>query len=390
MTKDTFNIERVQHNLKALTELKMNHPNPDLLKQYSGWGGLRSAIFTPEIYRVLKNNLSNEAISTLKKTVNNAYYTPRELIQFIYDALSLLNKPFKTILEPSAGHGAFFELMPPSLMEEQPYAVELDEVSCRLIQRLYPQVALYHGGFETYHPQKTFDLIIGNPPYGQDIIVDERHTDLSALRIHHYFVAKCMRILAPGGILAMVLPRYFLDNRKNHAREIIHQEGGSLLAAYRLPDNLFADAKVTVDVVFLIKEKGATDWLYSDKIRVGNEMSHLNRYFSLNPSHVLGQLDIVEVYGRPELTCKTSKKGDTISLLRQQLAYFPLQKLPTFEECNSSLAQRIISIDQEIKVLLGRKKQLMNAQRDLQCLERQFLLHCSRKMSIEGNLSKLC
>ena len=64
-----------------------------------------------------------------------------------------------------------------------------------------------------------------------------------------------MRLLKPGGLLAMVLPSYFLDNQSKHVRKIIADEGGNLLAAYRLPDDMFDDAKVTVDVVFLVKEK---------------------------------------------------------------------------------------------------------------------------------------
>lgn len=232
----------------------------------------------------------------------------------------------------------------------------------------------------------TFDLIIGNPPYGREIILDDNHADLAALRIHHYFVAKCMRLLAPGGILAMVLPRYFLDNRQDHAREIIHQEGGSLLAAYRLPDNLFADAKVTVDVVFLIKEKRETEWLHFDKIQLDYELGYINRYFSMNPSHVIGDLGMVEAYGRPELTCQASKTGDTISLLREHLSYFPPRKIPSLDECKSSLTQQLVLIDKEIQSLSKLKKQLMQNQRDLQCMERQFLLQCAEKTNFDSNL----
>ena len=251
-----------------------------------------------------------------------------------------------------------------------------------MLQCLYPQVQIHQGGFESYHPQMTFDLIIGNPPYGREIILDDNHADLAALRIHHYFVAKCMRLLAPGGILAMVLPRYFLDNRQDHAREIIHQEGGSLLAAYRLPDNLFADAKVTVDVVFLIKEKRETEWLHFDKIQLDYELGYINRYFSMNPSHVIGDLGMVEAYGRPELTCQASKTGDTISLLREHLSYFPPRKIPSLDECKSSLTQQLVLIDKEIQSLSKLKKQLMQNQRDLQCMERQFLLQCAEKINL--------
>ncbi len=380
---EVFNFQRVQQNLRVLAEIGATKPNPELLKQYTGWGGLRSAIFTPEVYRVLKKNLPAEAIVSLKKTITNAYYTPHDLIQFIYDALLSLKKSFQTVLEPSAGHGLFFELMPASFNKDNLFAVEIDQISCRLLRCLYPKVHVCEAGFETYHPQLTFDLVIGNPPYGRETLIDEKHADIAALRIHHYFVAKCMRLLAPGGILAMVLPRYFLDNRRDHAREIIHQEGGSLLAAYRLPDNLFADAKVTVDVFFLIKEPGDTTWLHLNKMHIDNEITHINRYFSINPSHIIGELGIIEAYGRPELTCRQSNRGDTISLLRQQLSHFPPKKLLTLEECKAKLAERLVLMDKKILSLSRTRNQLLDAQRELQLMERQFLQQCAKKINLD-------
>ena len=44
----------------------------------------------------------------------------------------------------------------------------------------------------------------------------------------------------------MVLPKFFLDNVKDHARTIIAANGINMLAAYRLPDNLFANVKCRV------------------------------------------------------------------------------------------------------------------------------------------------
>ena len=388
MIKEQYNVQRVQQNLLALTELKTKNPNQEVLKQYTGWGGLRSAIFTPEVYRVLKKNISNEAIASIKKTLSNAYYTPQALIQFIYDALSSLNKPFKTILEPSAGHGLFFESIPTQFKgQNNLFAVEVDSISCELIRSLYPDVQLHQGGFEEYQPTMLFDLIIGNPPYGRETLIDQKHADLSSLRIHHYFVAKCMRMLAPGGILAMVLPRYFLDNRRDHARDIIYREGGSLLAAYRLPDNLFADAKVTVDVVFLIKEQRSDEWLCFDKLLLEGEFTYINRYFSVNPSHIIGELGLVEAYGRREMTCRQNKMQDTITQLRQQLAYFPPQKLPTISECKELIAKRLALVDKQMQSLSLMKNQLMHTQSDLHLMERNFMLACADKINLDLSLN---
>ena len=382
---NVINLDRVQLNLHALTELREKTPNHNILKQYTGWGGMRSAMFTPEVYRSLKKVCTDNEITSIKKTITNAYYTPPNIVNFIYDALALLKKPFTNILEPSAGHGLFLDLMSTEMKENgNLFAVEMDNVSCRFIQCLYPEVNLFHGGFETYHPESTFDLIIGNPPYGREIVKDEQHLNLSALRIHHYFVAKCMRLLEPGGVLAMVLPRYFMDNRRDHAREIIHNEGGSLLAAYRLPDNLFSDAKVTVDVVFLIKQAGDKDWLSHDEIRINGESATINRYFSLNPNHIIGDLQIIEAYGRPELTCRQSKTSETMTALRQHLEMFPPKKLPSVDECKENLEKKIFLINKQIDKLSILRNRAIQAKLDICLMEKQFLKNCFDKVLLNA------
>ena len=385
---NVLNTSRIQRNLHALAELRKKTPNPEILKRYTGWGGMRTAIFTPDIYRSLKQVCSDSEITSIKKTTSSAYYTPSNIIHFIYDALALLNRPFKKILEPSAGHGLFLDLMPTNIKTNSDlFAVELDSISCQFIQNLHPNVHLFHGGFETYQPKSTFDLIVGNPPYGREIVNDEQHANLASLRIHHYFVAKSMRLLEPGGVLAMVLPRYFMDNRQDHAREIIHREGGSLLAAYRLPDNLFSDAKVTVDVVFLIKQPGEKEWLFNDKIMIGGESAAINRYFSLHPNHVIGDLKIIEAYGRPELTCRQNTTLDTTDAFKQHLQNFPPKKLPSVDECKARLERKIFLLDKQINELSILKNQATQAKRDIDLMEQQFLKKCFDKFHLSTILN---
>jgi len=61
-------------------------------------------------------------------------------------------------------------------------------------------------------------------PYSSQIVEDIYYKDLSHLAIHHFFVAKCARLLKDNGIIAMVLPLFFLDNTRDHARDIISQK----------------------------------------------------------------------------------------------------------------------------------------------------------------------
>jgi hypothetical protein len=93
MSKKQIQNDRIEKNLKVLKLLSNNEPNiseeqkREVLNAYSGWGGLRDAIFTPSVYRRLKYYLSDDEISSVKKTVNSAYYTPDLLVKFIWAAL---------------------------------------------------------------------------------------------------------------------------------------------------------------------------------------------------------------------------------------------------------------------------------------------------------------
>ena len=257
-----LNTQRYHQNLAILSSFKNKGADPELLKQYTGWGGLRKAVYTPEVYKELKKSLTPQEITSLKQTLSSAYYTPVELVKFIYGLLEVRGFTGGDILEPAIGHGVFMEHMPPSIRQNSRItAVEIDAVSSQIVQKLYPDVTLYTQGFETWHTEQRFDAIIGNPPYGSQMLFDEQHSDLKVFCIHHFFVAKCMRLLKPDGILAMVLPSYFMDNVKDHTRHIIDREGGSLITAYRLPEDLFQDAKVTIDLVFLKKGKTDHKWL---------------------------------------------------------------------------------------------------------------------------------
>ena len=306
-TSETFNRERVQANLSALMALKESTPDRAALEGYSGWGGLREAVYDRGTYRQLKQLLSDTDIVDIKETFKSAYYTPRHVVEFLYDRLSKRGISPQRILEPSAGHGVFIKEMPENWQGAQCIAIEKDHTSCRLLKALHPGIDVRHQGFEEFEDSEGFDLIVGNPPYGQTQVKDERHADLTRVSIHHYFVGKCMRLLKPDGLLAMVLPRYFLDASEKHVRHIIAREGGSLLEAYRLPDDLFSDAKVTVDVVILQKRAGDTGWVNTRTCREGIKRAYMNTYFFQNPPQILGKIEFISVYGRDELSCKRSE-----------------------------------------------------------------------------------
>ena len=136
-----LNTERYHQNLAILSSFKNNEADPELLKQYTGWGGLRKAIYTPEVYKELKKNLTPHELTSLTQTLSSAYYTPVELVKFIYGFLEVRGFTGGDILEPAIGHGVFMEHMPPSIRQNSRItAVEIDAVSSQIVQKLYPDV----------------------------------------------------------------------------------------------------------------------------------------------------------------------------------------------------------------------------------------------------------
>lgn len=351
------NLTRFEQNLEILTHLKSGAINQNILKRYTGWGGLREAIYDPDIYKKLKSILTAEEILSLKQTLKNAYYTPKPLVEFIYQWLTCYGFKGGAILEPAVGNGIFIEQMPDVTKNKSHItAIELDKITSDITQQLYPTIELHQCAFENYQPNKQFDLIIGNPPYGANKVKDTHHADLSAYCIHHYFVAKSMRLLKEGGLLAMVLPAFFMDNASQHVRDIIVKEGGDLLAAYRLPDDLFDNAKVTIDIVFLIKGKTGKPWSNLRNIKVGDFKQPINEYFYHNSHFIFGNLEIVDMYERKGLACK--RRGDTFQLLKHEMATLKARYFANRNFYDESL-YHLNAINQQITVLQAIKQDLM-------------------------------
>ena len=286
-----------------------------ILNEYTGWGGLRSAIYNPSVYKQLKCYLSDDEINQIKKTTRSAYYTPELLVKFIWSVVGLIGSNNNRILEPAAGSGAFINNMPKHIFDDAFIdAVEMDLLTSKILLHQIPQIELTATCFENiYFGHKKYDLILSNPPYSSQIVEDIYYKDLSHLAIHHFFVAKCARLLKDNGIIAMVLPNFFLDNLQDHARDIISKDGVNMLMAYRLPDNIFANAKISVDIVFLTRAKTDIPWTKSKSFKIGNHRKPMNEYFINNPDNILGKLEVVPMYDRTGITCTSS--GD----LRDQL-----------------------------------------------------------------------
>ena len=207
---------RFEKNLAVIKSLKSVVD----LKEYTGFGGLHKSL-TKEEHKALESVLGISLYSEVMASCKTAYYTPVEIIKAIYKGVENLGFTGGRILEPSCGSGAFIFNCPDSIKNNSRFfAVELDKISANLTRIICPYTQVLNARFEEakYH-NNSFDLIAGNPPYSNQVIYNA-DKELNDLVVHHFFVAKSIKLLKDNGILAFVLPTYCLDNVKNQAQRI--------------------------------------------------------------------------------------------------------------------------------------------------------------------------
>ena len=309
--KYTRNIEAI----KTLFRLEEEHrgasaEEQEVLAQYVGWGGLADAFDSnksnwSEEYAELKGLLSEDEYAAARSSVLNAHYTSPTVIHAIYNAVEQMGFKAGNILEPSMGVGNFFGMLLDTMQASRLYGVELDSITGRIAQKLYPQADITVAGFETTDRRDFYDLAVGNVPFGQYKVNDKAYNKLG-FSIHNYFFAKAIDQVRPGGVVAFVTSRYTMDSKDSTARKHM-AERADLLGAIRLPNNAFkanAGTDVVSDIIFLQKRDRPIDhepdWVQLGKTEDGFA---INQYFVDHPEMVLGQLTTESTqYGREELT----------------------------------------------------------------------------------------
>ena len=279
------------------------------LSQYVGWGGLADA-FDPgkdswaKEYAELKGLLSEDEYAAARSSVLNAHYTSPTVIHAIYDAVEQIGFKSGNILEPSMGVGNFFGMLPDTMQDSRLYGVELDSITGRIAQKLYPQADITVAGFETTDRRDFYDLAVGNVPFGQYKVNDKAYSKLG-FSIHNYFFAKAIDQVRPGGVVAFVTSRYTMDSKDSTARKHM-AERADLLGAIRLPNNAFkanAGTEVVSDIIFLQKRDRPIDhepdWVQLGKTEDGFA---INQYFVDHPEMVLGNLELESTQYGHDLT----------------------------------------------------------------------------------------
>ena len=290
-----INAIRLLKHLEA-EGLQASPEQQDVLSRYVGWGGLPDAFDESKQnwaveFRDLRELLTPEEYAAARASTLNAHYTNPTVIRAIYEAVE--NMGFRTgnILEPSMGVGNFFGMLPDNMRSSRLYGVELDPITGRIAQQLYPKANITIAGFETTDRRDFFDLAVGNVPFGQYKVNDPAYNKLG-FNIHNYFFAKALDQVRPGGVVAFVTSRYTMDAQNPSVRKYLAQRA-DLLGAIRLPNTAFkanAGTEVVSDILFLQKRDRAMDiepdWVHLGQTEDGYA---INSYFLDHPEMVMGR-----------------------------------------------------------------------------------------------------
>lgn len=172
-----------------------------------------------------------------------AYYTPEnvvdELIRGLYEHDALA---FKTVCDPCCGSGNFLiGLAQRGINCANMYGQDIDPISVYIarinLSLIDPKLSLEDlrehiliGNTLLDKPDRTFDVIFGNPPWGSVFTDDEiiryrsvyRTAGSASLEAYDLFIERAMDMLANDGMLAFVLPQSVLTVAAHEAaRQIL-------------------------------------------------------------------------------------------------------------------------------------------------------------------------
>ena len=344
ITSDTLGIglpkERIEANLLAIRTLQeleteqrpATEAEQEILAEYVGWGGLKQVFETSSsYYDEVKELLSPEEYAAARESTLTAFYTPPAVIRAVYQELERIGITSGEILEPSCGIGTFLGLCPESMQNCHFSGVELDSISGRIAQKLYPQSAIQISGFEKTHFQdNAFVAAVGNVPFGDFSVYDAAY-DSHHFLIHDYFFAKTLDKVCPGGIVALITSKGTMDKENASVRQYL-AERAELLGAIRLPNTTFkyaAGTEVTSDILFLRKRTEPMteqpEWV---QLKPDANGIRINAYFADHPEMILGEMQMTSGRFGVESTCADTLRNPLSMELERAVNCLPVPPVP--------------------------------------------------------------
>lgn len=317
---------------------------------------LKEGLVITDDLKNIANQYVTGGISKEGRGILDEYYTDSTIVNSIKNLIKNNFNNFESlmVLEPSVGTGNFLELLKDINLKSYSTAFEINETSAKIAKIFYPETEINLRSFETEFidekgfkkdNNQTYDLIIGNPPYGEHRgFYKGLGEEPKIAKYEDYFVKRGLDVLNEGGTLAMVLPSGWLNRQKKLA-------GAELQNAFRLPVGAFAGTQIGTDIIILRKN-------------AEKQTQNISDYFIKNPDHVLGEIkEKTNRFGRLEkyvdgnledaLTLlnsfnKTLSQGTQINLFDNVVEQ--ISKLDDNKEVNTESNLSVDEKDEVIKI----------------------------------------
>ena len=227
-------------------------------------------------YKVHQSIVNNNLMG-IKKDYG-MFFTPERIVDFmvnLIDVTKYTDKKDITVLEPACGLAQFLvgiKRNQPALFEQAKlFGVEINQDIINYLTTLNidSNIKLIRADYLLWQPRLSFDLVIGNPPYGIpslsehytikiDPATKEKYKSLyetwyGKYNVYGAFIEKSIKLLQHEGQLIFIVPPTFmiLDEFKK-LRTFLSQNGGTAII-YLGPDVFKPEADVSSVVLNFLK-----------------------------------------------------------------------------------------------------------------------------------------
>jgi len=352
--RDNIEAIRLVLRLGVAGRTAQNAEERETLRKYAGFGGLKCILneandledaakwsktdielFAPtvELRRLIHDYSKDDKefaryMDSLKASVLTAFYTPAPVIDAISGSLKQAGIEVRSLLEPSAGQGAFID----SFLRNDMYpgtevlAYEKDLLTGKILSALHPSILTRIEGFEKIESDFDgyFDIAASNIPFGNFAVPDPAYAvskDIpyrqASKAIHNYFFLKALDSVREGGLVAFIASQGVMNAASPFVR-LEMMKRADIVAALRLPNNTFSDNAGTdagSDLIILQKHSDKKNLSFDEELFTQSVIDNAtkvpgNKFFQAFPQNVIctdAKMG-TDQYGKPAIVY-THKEG---------------------------------------------------------------------------------
>lgn len=215
----------------------------------------KASDYTAEEKAILKNYWGKWSVSWWGRAILNQFYTPKEIVDVMWDLAKNYARSSNSVLEPAVWTGRFLENVPEETNIIRAY--EIDRIPWTIAQILYPNANVEIQDFtdlfmDGRYPLRRYewpkyDIIIGNPPYEAWEHKNKwLGLETGLKRFEDFFVKKWVEMLNDWGVLVYIVPQ-------STANRIIASKRWTVRRIINLPRGVFPDTQVDTQIVVVQK-----------------------------------------------------------------------------------------------------------------------------------------